>query len=142
MRSWQRAYAGMLALGIIAAMFLAVPGVRVEAVAAPTHDQAVGVLQLYFKDLNQKKYREAYALRGASLQRKQSYASFTAGFSRTAQNSLKVTGTTANGTQTIVHCQLSATLMSGAQQSFRGSYTIGRENGRFRITSANLTVVA
>ena len=140
MRLWRYLCLGVLTLGIIGELFLAAPGLRVEAATAPTHDQAVGVLQLYFKDLNQKKYREAYALRGTSLQRKQSYSSFVAGFSRTAQNTLKVTGTAASGAQTVVRCQLSATLASGAQQSFRGSYTIGRENGRFRIISANLTV--
>jgi len=141
MRFWQRLLMGVMALGMIGGLSLTAPAVPVDAVSAPTYDQSVGLLRLYFKDINAKKYRDAYNLRGASLQHRQSYSSFAAGFSRTTQNNLKVTGTAVSGAQTVVRCELDATLSSGARQVFRGSYTIGRENGRFRIASANLAVV-
>lgn len=140
MRFGQRLLLGAMALCLVGGLFLVTPDTPVAA-AAPTHDQAVGILQLYFKYLNQRNYRAAYNLRGAALQRKQSYSSFAAGFSRTSQNTLKVSGTVASGSLTIVRCELDATLTSGARQTFRGSYTIGRENGHYRIVSANLVVV-
>ena len=141
MRFWYRLLMGVMALSLAGGFILTEPVVPVGAASAPTYDQSVGLLQLYFKYINQKKYRDAYNLRGASLQRRQSYSSFAAGFSRTTQNSLKVSGTAVAGAQTVVRCELDATLSSGARQTFRGTYTIGRENGRFRIVSANLAVV-
>ncbi len=140
MRCGYRLLIGVMALGLVSGLTLTAPTTSVDAASAPTYDQSVGVLQLYVKYLNAKKYRDAYNLRGTSLQRRQSYSSFAAGFSRTTQNTLRVSGTTAVGAQTVVRCQLSAALASGSWQTFRGSYTIGRENGRFRIVSANLTV--
>ncbi len=144
MGAWGRGVRSVLAVFIVATLALVAPAggaVAATRPAAPTHDQAVGQLRLYYRYVNARDYRRAYDLRGKALQGRQSFAGFSDGFSRTATNELRILGSSASGSLTIVRVQLDATLNDGGRQQFRGTYTIGRENGRFRIVDANLRVV-
>ena len=110
----------------------------VVVAAAPTYDQSVGILQVYFQRLNTRQYSQAYSIYAAPLQRRQSYSAFVANFGLVSRFDLTVLGTAPAGELTIVRVTLVARLTNGGLVNYAGSYTIGRENGRYRIVGKNI----
>jgi hypothetical protein len=84
-------------------------------------------------------YQSAYAILGATLQGKQSFGDFEAGFSDTAFVTVNILGTHARaGNKYRVDVEVIAWHTDGSIHQYDGSYTIGREGGVAKIVAASL----
>ena len=104
--------------------------------------EAVGnVVMGYFGAINAKDYRAAYAALGATLQAQQSYDAFVAGYANTASaqpSQIVIGGSTQQGVSYEVTLVLTATQSDGATQTYKGTYSIGMENGTWKIVAADV----
>lgn len=139
-RLWKRAICGVFAWGMVFCLMVGIAPSPMPSVAAaaPTYDESVGLLQVYFLRLNTRQYAGAYRLYGASLPQRQSYSAFVANFGLVSRFDLAILDTTPAGEETVVHVALVARLVNGGNVYYSGYYVIGRENGRFRIVSKNI----
>jgi serine/threonine-protein kinase len=107
---------------------------------------AQSVVRRYYDDINQHNYRAAYQLWGADYHSKDPYDHFAAGFQHTTHDDIKVQRASLQSDGTvIVEIMLYATEESSSGpifKAFQGSYTVGLENGAWRLLTANLQPVA
>jgi len=104
-------------------------------------EAAANVLMGYFGSINARDYRAAYAALGATLQGQQPYDAFAAGYANTAQvqpTQILTGGSTRQGVSYEVTLFLAATQSDGSVQRYRGTYSLGIENGTWKIVAANV----
>ncbi len=109
--------------------------------SGPQPEAATNVLLGYFGSINAKDYRGAYEALGATLQGQQSYDAFAAGYANTASAQaaqIVIGGSTQQGVSYEVTLVLTATQSDGSVQTYKGTYSIGTENGSWKIVAANV----
>jgi hypothetical protein len=110
--------------------------------AGPQPEAAANVVMGYFGSINAKDYRAAYGALGAALQGQQPYDTFAAGYANTAQvqvSQILVGGSAQQGVSYEVTLVLMATQSDGSVQTYKGTYSLGTENGSWKIVAANVT---
>jgi hypothetical protein len=109
--------------------------------SGPQPEAAANVLMGYFGSINAKDYRAAYEALGSSLQAQQSYDAFAAGYANTVQDrasQILIGGSMQQGVSYQVTLVLTATQSDGSVQTYKGTYSIGTENGTWKIVAANV----
>jgi len=109
--------------------------------------RAQSVVKLYYDDINQRNYSAAYQLWGTDYHKQDPYDHFAAGFQHTTHDDIRIQSATLQPDGTvIVAIMLYATEESSSGgitvQAFQGSYTVGLENGTWKLLSGNLQPVA
>jgi len=108
--------------------------------------QGQSVVKLYYDDINQKNYSAAYQLWGADYHKQDPYDHFAAGFQHTTHDDIRIQSVTLQSDGTVmVEIMLYASEESSSGiivQVFQGSYTVGIENGAWKLLAANLQPVA
>lgn len=105
-------------------------------------DQAKGVVQQYYDDINNQRYREAYSLWkwGATGP---SFATFERGYANTEHDALTIRNATqlSNGTVTVTLTIVATERINSAIQyhTYAGYYTIGQVGGTWKILRGVLT---
>ena len=109
--------------------------------------QAQALIQQYYDDINQHHYQAAYALLSSSFQQSQPYNNFTSGYSHTLHDDITFDSITeqADGTVKVditIHASESPASGKGTQNStYKGSYSVGQENGSWKILSGTFQKV-
>jgi serine/threonine protein kinase len=108
--------------------------------------QAQSVVQQYYSDINNKDYQSAYNLWGSAFQNAHSYSSFANGFANTVQDNATISNvlTLSDGTvQVYINLQATDQTSSGTTTStYQGYYTVGQENGAWKLLSAQINKTA
>jgi len=99
---------------------------------SPASSDPTGVVQAYFRAINNRDFQRAWDLGGHNLD--SSYAKFVSGFATTDRDDLTIL----SATDSTVSVQLVATNTDSSQKQFQGTYTA--TNGV--ITAANLHAVS
>ncbi|GCE11187.1 serine/threonine-protein kinase [Tengunoibacter tsumagoiensis] len=115
---------------------------------SPTADpsqQAIDVIQAFYDDVNHSDYKSAYQLWGADYQSKNPYATFAQGYAQTQHDDISFGNVTpqANG-QYIVNVTIQATEQKDngtVVTTYRGTYTVGMENGSLKMITGFIQVV-
>ena len=109
--------------------------------SGPQPEAAANVLMGYFGAINAKDYRAAYNALGATLQGQQPYDAFAAGYANTASaqpSRIVIGGSTGTDVAYEVTLTLTATQNDGSVQIYKGTYSLGLENGTWKIVAANV----
>ena len=109
--------------------------------SGPQPEAVANVLMGYFGASNAKGYRAAYGALGATLQGQQPYDAFAAGYANTASaqpSQILIGGSTQQGAGYQVTLVLTATQNNGSVQTYKGTYSLGTENGTWKIVAANV----
>jgi serine/threonine protein kinase len=107
---------------------------------------AQSVVQQYYNDINNKDYQSAYNLWGSAFQNSHSYSSFASGFANTVQDNVTISNvlTLSDGTvQVYITLQATDQTTSGTTTStYQGYYTVGQENGAWKLLNAHINKTA
>lgn len=117
-----------------------VPTTPVPETPTLTADQqAQSVVQKLYDDVNKHNYKDAYNQWSLDYQNAHPYAGFVQGYANTLSDNV-VPGTVQDNPDgtIIVNITLYATDMNSTVSVFTGPYHVGRENGTFKLISANL----
>ena len=109
---------------------------------------ASATVQQYFDDINIRDYSDAYNFLGSKLQNKQTYNNFVSGFSNTEHDNIQIGNITANSDGTF---NVPVTIDSTEDNvpgpgthisTYQGYYTVGMENGQWKLLDASLKKVS
>jgi len=114
---------------------------RGGARAQSSQRDAVQVIEQFYQAIDAYQYADAYALFGNTLQAGQSPDDFEDGFSDTAFVELKTGKTSAAPEGTEVEIELTAWHNDGTIEAYRGSYTVGMEDGSLHILIGSIEQV-
>jgi hypothetical protein len=119
------------------------PPTKVPTTQPPSPvQQAQAALVQYYNDVNAQDYQDAWNLWGTTYQNSTSYSSFAAGYSNTVHDALTISSASqdADGTVTIyVTITATESTNSGNVTSiYQGTYTVGLENGSWKLQVGNL----
>lgn len=109
--------------------------------SGPQAEAATNVVMGYFGSINAKDYQAAYAALGSSLQAGQPYAAFAAGYATTLKvepSGILISGSTEQAVVYQVTLSLSATQNDGSVKNYKGTYSLGTENGIWKIVAADV----
>lgn len=110
----------------------------------PQQDQDLvqGVVQQYYDDINQTDYQDAYQIWGSDYQSLHPYTPWASGYAMTRRDVITFDTTIQLGDGVFkVNVTLTATEGTGSglvTSTYRGSYIIGQENGRWKLLTASI----
>jgi hypothetical protein len=115
------------------------------ATPTPTQ-QAQKVVQQYYDDWNQRNYHAAYNLLGADYQRANSYDSLASSYENTESSEITIDSVTplSNGTFRIIvtdHAAEKDASGGTVKRVYRVTYTVGQENGTWKILNVTVQVI-
>jgi flagellar basal body-associated protein FliL len=113
--------------------------------SAPTQtpsQAASAVLVQYYQDVNAQDYQDAWNLWGSAYHNSTTYSQYAAGYANTVHDTLTINSTTTNADGTVtadVSLTADESTNSGPVTStYQGTYTIGIENGSWKLLKASL----
>jgi hypothetical protein len=114
-------------------------GAAAPVTRSVTRAKAAAVVRRYFQAINDQDYTTAYALLGVYFHRRQSYEDFSAGFSETVHDNVRLVSTTPAGSARYrVAIELAAEQRDGSVRRFSGTYVVGREGGSLKVVAAQV----
>jgi flagellar basal body-associated protein FliL len=107
----------------------------------PSQQAEAVVVQLYH-DVNTQDYQDAWNLWGSSYHQSTTYAAYAAGYANTKHDNLTINSVTPNSDGTVtVGVTITATEVSGSStvtSIYAGTYTVGLENGTWKLLSGSI----
>ncbi len=121
------------------------PAPTPTATPTPTQ-QAQKVVQQYYDDWNQRNYHAAYNLLGADYQRANPYDSLASSYENTESSEITIDSVMplSNGTFRIVvtdHATENDASGGTVKHVYRVTYTVGQENGTWKILNVTVQVI-
>ncbi|GAC1391943.1 MAG: hypothetical protein NVSMB38_13870 [Ktedonobacteraceae bacterium] len=127
----------------------ATPSSTVTVLPSPTltpSQQAQAVVQQYYDAINQQNYQNAYQQWGSAYQNAHPYDQFANGFATTKHDVITIQAVTPQSDGTIsVAMIINATQVTASGTNtamFQGTYSVGQENGAWKLLTANFKQTA